>query len=244
LKGKYELDKLQTECDLNEEKLQYDLDLQIKTSEEIVAIKDKELEKAYEIIKSTNKNNTSLWIGVGFAAGIATSLLGGKKKAPPPPKPVDIFKRKGMDEVSVNSPISIVTEHVKSQTSFFPVPEEYEEQPHKWTNHWKITTPKGYSCLFIHPLNSPQLPFHSFSGIVDTDKHPLIINFPFVFKKDFEGVIPAGTPIIQIIPFKRDSWDLKVIDDKEFVPYEKTYEVFNPPFSWYKKYFWSKKEYR
>jgi hypothetical protein len=158
--------------------------------------------------------------------------------------PVDIFKRKGMDEVSVNSPISIVTEHVKSQTSFFPVPEEYEEQPHKWTNHWKITTPKGYSCLFIHPLNSPQLPFHSFSGIVDTDKHPLIINFPFVFKKDFEGVIPAGTPIIQIIPFKRDSWDLKVIDDKEFVPYEKTYEVFNPPFSWYKKYFWSKKEYR
>jgi len=74
LKGKYELDKLQTECDLNEEKLQYDLDLQIKTSEEIVVIKDKELEKAYEIIKSTNKNNTSLWIGVGFAAGIATSF--------------------------------------------------------------------------------------------------------------------------------------------------------------------------
>ncbi len=74
LKGKYDLDKLQTECDLNEEKLQYDLDLQIKTSEEIIAIKDKELEKAYDIIKSTNKNNTSLWIGVGFAAGIATSF--------------------------------------------------------------------------------------------------------------------------------------------------------------------------
>jgi len=158
--------------------------------------------------------------------------------------PVDVFKRKGMDHVIVDSSVSIVTEHVKSQTSFFPVPEEYEEQPHKWTHHWKITTPKGYSCLFIHPLNSPQLPFHSFSGIVDTDKHPIIINFPFVFKKDFEGTIPAGTPIIQIIPFKRDSWDLKVIDNKEFVPYEKTYEVFNPPYSWYKKYFWSKKEYR
>jgi hypothetical protein len=74
LKGKYDLDKLQTECDLNEEKLQYDLELQIKTSEEIISIKDKELEKTYDIIKSTNKNNTSLWIGVGFAAGIATSF--------------------------------------------------------------------------------------------------------------------------------------------------------------------------
>jgi len=74
LKGKYDLDKLQTECDLNEEKLQYDLDLQIKTSEEILAIKDKELEKTYEIIKSTSKKNTSLWIGVGFVAGIATSF--------------------------------------------------------------------------------------------------------------------------------------------------------------------------
>jgi len=74
LKGKYDLDKLQTECDLNTEKLEYDLELQTKTSEKIIEIKDKELEKAYEIIKSTSKKNTSLWIGVGFVAGIATSF--------------------------------------------------------------------------------------------------------------------------------------------------------------------------
>ena len=39
-----------------------------------LTIKDKELEKTYEIIKSTSKKNTSLWIGVGFAAGLATSF--------------------------------------------------------------------------------------------------------------------------------------------------------------------------
>lgn len=160
------------------------------------------------------------------------------------PLTVDVFKRKGKDEAIVRSDISVVSKHYITQTSFFPTPEEYEPQPQKWINQWKIQTPKGYSCLFIHPLNSPQLPFHSFSGIVDTDKHPLVIHFPFVFRKDFEGTIPAGTPIIQVIPFKRDSWDLKIIDDKEFVEYEKQHEVFNPPFSWYKKHAWSKKEYR
>ena len=74
VKAKYELDKLQTTCDLNEEKLQYDLDTHIKTSKQIIEIKDKELEKAYEIIKNNSKKNTSLWLGLGFAAGVATSF--------------------------------------------------------------------------------------------------------------------------------------------------------------------------
>jgi hypothetical protein len=157
---------------------------------------------------------------------------------------VDVFKRKGEEKFSVDSQIPIVTQHLKVQTSFFPTHKIYDEQPYKWTNHWEIKTPKGYSCLFIHPLNSPQLPFHSFSGVVDTDTHPVAINFPFVIEKDFDGVIPAGTPIIQIIPFKRDSWESKVIDDKDHVEIPRFFEVFNPPYSWYKRTSWSKKVYR
>jgi hypothetical protein len=47
------------------------------------------------------------------------------------------------------------------------------------------------------------------SGIVDsTILHEGSI--PFFIKKGFEGIIPAGTPILQIIPFKKDNWTSKV----------------------------------
>jgi hypothetical protein len=98
--------------------------------------------------------------------------------------------------------------------------------------------------LFIHPLNSGDTPFHSFSGIVDTDKHPVTVNFPFLIRKDFEGNIPAGTPMIQVIPFKRDKWESKVIDNKEFTEPKEFYRIFNPPFGQYKRNWWTKKEFR
>ena len=98
--------------------------------------------------------------------------------------------------------------------------------------------------MFVHPLNSGDSPFHSFSGIVDTDKHPVTINFPFVIKKDFNGTIHAGTPIIQIIPFRREAWESKIVDDKEFVEDKNFYKMFNPPYAIYKKNWWTKKEFR
>lgn len=43
---------------------------------------------------SNGDENSYCWLPLAMAgAGIASSLLGGKKKAPAPPKPVDIFKR-------------------------------------------------------------------------------------------------------------------------------------------------------
>ena len=36
-----------------------------------------------------------------------------------------------------------------------------------------------------------------------------MINFPFFIKEGFTGLIPYGTPIVQIIPFKRDDWKSK-----------------------------------
>jgi hypothetical protein len=158
--------------------------------------------------------------------------------------PVDVYKAKNVVKFGERFDIQFVSEHFKSQTEAYPVPEEFDDQPYKWINPWKITTPKGYSCLFIHPLNAGDTPFHSFSGIVDTDKHPLTVNFPFVIKKDFEGSIPAGTPMIQVIPFKRDSWVSEIIDDKEFVEDKHFYRIFNPPYGSYKKNWWSKKEFK
>jgi hypothetical protein len=141
-----------------------------------------------------------------------------------------------------HSEIEVVSRHHTSQTDGMEVPEGFSAIPHKWINQWHIKTPKGYSCLFIHPLNSPNLPFYSFSGVVDTDKHPVVINFPFILKRDFKGVIPAGTPLIQIIPFKRDDWE-SVIDEDHTHFYPKSYEVEMPPYAWYKRKWWSRKRY-
>jgi hypothetical protein len=82
----------------------------------------------------------------------------------------------------------------------------YEELSFNWMPQWSIKTPKGYSSFFVHPLNRPDLPFYTLDGVIDTDSWGVAGNHPFLLKKDWEGIIPVGTPIIQIIPFKREPW--------------------------------------
>lgn len=157
--------------------------------------------------------------------------------------PVDIHYDAEKKQFSSASQIELVSPHVKSQTEDVVLQEEWDDQPWKWINNWYIKTPKGYSCLFIHPLNRDDLPFNSFTGVVDTDKHPVTVHFPFVIRKDFSGVIPAGTPLIQVIPFKRDDWTMSVEDEKPY-RYFLEHEVFSDPLGWYRHKFWSKKKYQ
>ena len=140
------------------------------------------------------------------------------------------------------SSVEVLSRHHDSQINGVDISAEYVPIPWKWINHWFIKTPKGYSCLFVHPLNRTDLPFYSLTGVVDTDKHPVITNFPFVVKEGFSGVIPAGTPLIQVIPFKRDDWEAD-IDDAHSYYYPKSYEVEMPPYAWYKRKWWSRKRY-
>lgn len=81
----------------------------------------------------------------------------------------------------------------------------YNEYAYKFSSPYVIQTPPGYSCIFTHPFNQIS-PFLTLTGVVDTDKHPLAVQFPFLMLKNYEGHIKAGTPIVQIIPFKRDEW--------------------------------------
>jgi len=143
-----------------------------------------------------------------------------------------------------NAVFEVVSHHAPSQTADVVIPDEFNSMPYKWINNFHIKTPKGYSCLFIHPQNREDLPFHCFSGIVDTDKHPVVVNFPFVIRDDFEGVIPAGTPLIQIIPFKRESWSMSVDDNGKAYDYPMQHEVFTHPLGWYRQKFWSKKKFQ
>lgn len=106
-----------------------------------------------------------------------------------------------------------ITMHPISQLGDMPVSDEFIKYAYKWGNQYVIKTPPGYSVLFTHPLNYHYLPFYTLSGVVDTDTYIMPVLFPFMMKNNFSGVIPAGTPVVQIVPFKRDDWKSNVYDN-------------------------------
>ncbi len=115
----------------------------------------------------------------------------------------------------------------------------------KIINPWAIRTPKGYSCLFLPPVHGGNGFFTIVEGFVDTDKYNAPVNFPFVINDtNFEGLIPAGTPICQVIPVKRDSWKMSIGEEKELNIYKKTDVTLRSRFfDRYKNLFWNRKEY-
>jgi len=115
----------------------------------------------------------------------------------------------------------------------------------KWNNPYAITTPPGYSVLFTQPMHRQSVST-ILEGIVDTDTYKAPVNFPFVLKDTkWEGIIPAGTPMAQVIPFKRESWKHNIGSDKERQEQEKIGRKLRTLFfNSYKQQFWSRKEYR
>ena len=87
----------------------------------------------------------------------------------------------------------------------------YGSIPLKWHNPWVIETPKGYSCYFVSPFNRMEDRFKLFDGVVDTDNYYNYINFPFIWTAgEGEYLIQKGTPMVQVIPFKRDTYQPEI----------------------------------
>jgi hypothetical protein len=162
--------------------------------------------------------------------------------------PADVMVSKaddGTSQINWLTNVDFITTHDVFQTAEFPIPNEYEFLPFKFMNFFLIKTPPGYSSLFVHPLNRPDLPFMSFSGFVDTDTHDVGIHFPFLLRKDFEGVIEKGTPIIQVIPIKRDEWQSDVSKTaKASESFAKIEKYFSYVTRAYKKLAWHRKIYK
>lgn len=112
-----------------------------------------------------------------------------------------------------------------------------------FTQAWKfrlgLLVPKGYSLLFTQPLNHTELNTYTTSGVVDADGGMSSGGLPFSIRDEFEGVIKRGTPIVQIIPFKRDNWELEKLDSKP--NYFKLWSPRNSLSGWYKQNIWKKK---
>ena len=120
------------------------------------------------------------------------------------------------------------------------------ENAGKFHNKWLIRTPPGYSCLFTQPMNRyGEDRFKIIDGIVDTDTYINTINFPFILnKRDKQFLIKKGEPMVQVIPFKRESWKMW----SGFYYEKKHRQTLNLLLSeWvdkYKKFFWNKKSFK
>jgi hypothetical protein len=130
-------------------------------------------------------------------------------------------------------------------SQFIPPPTGYSNIVFKYLSTWIPHTPPGYSTLFTSPFGYRDLPFHAIPAIVDTDKSQLELIPPMWCKEGFEGIVEAGTPLIQLTPFKRTNWkaefdylkngEYKILEDKNF-----NKNIINN----YIKNHWSKKSYK
>ena len=111
---------------------------------------------------------------------------------------------------------------------------------------WVVKTQPGYSTLYL-PLQHHELsPLFPISAIIDSDEYPSNGLMSFLVKKDFKGFINKGTPLMQVVPFKRQDFVSEFIETQEAVDklnglLSILMTFFN---SGYKKLFWHKKSYR
>lgn len=100
----------------------------------------------------------------------------------------------------------VFQQHGEAAKEIVPPP-GYTNIVYKYNNCWIPQTPKGYSCLITSPVGHHDLVFKAIPAIVDTDNSTTELVFPVWVKSGFEGIVEKGTPLVQIIPFKRDNWE-------------------------------------
>lgn len=123
-----------------------------------------------------------------------------------------------------------------------PVPVGYSDVHYTWYNPYVLKLPPGYSAIIMHPSNRFDLPFHTLTGVLDNEI--IVGNLPFFLKEGFEGLIEKGTPLYQIIPFKREPWAAQLDDSIQVI--EKEHDKGLTTFfnDYYRNHIWNRKEFK
>lgn len=129
------------------------------------------------------------------------------------PCDVEFYEENGNIKVKVLDELNKDFIQIRPPMYQFTPPMGYHESHFAWWSDWAVKVPEGYSVLYSQPFNRFELPFMTTSGIIDNDKVNLPGTMPFFVVKGFTGVIPAGTPYAQMLPFKRESWESTVDAD-------------------------------
>jgi hypothetical protein len=138
-----------------------------------------------------------------------------------------------------------VSSHPMIQVGKYPHNSIHKINLPKFISNWTIKTEPGYSCLFLPPMHRESC-FSVLPAIVDTDTFDFPISFPFTMTDpNFEGTIEAGTPMVQVIPFKRDEWSMEYeVNHRSASTHPDFLKLRTKMFDGYKSIFWSKKEYK
>lgn len=121
------------------------------------------------------------------------------------------YDQQGVIDVKISDPMYEMFASRRPPMDQFQHPMGYDEHHFAWWADWGLATPDGYSVLYTNPFNRYELPFITTNGIIDTDKENLSGMIPFFLVKGWTGILPAGTPYAQIIPFKRENWESEVV---------------------------------
>ena len=106
----------------------------------------------------------------------------------------------------------VFASHLKEQYSSYPIDTGvYHKDLIRIHPLYSVGTEKGYSCLFTQPVHSDPTPLQVFSAVIDTDRFISDGHFSFTVKKGFRGIIKQGTPLVQVIPFKREAFTSEVV---------------------------------
>lgn len=128
-------------------------------------------------------------------------------------------------------------------TQLLPVPAGHLPDRLAWKVPFHIQTPSGYSALLLQPINRFDLPFTTLGGVVDTDSTMASGGIPFFIQSSFEGIIKRGTPIIQVIPFKRDNWCFEEDNEIKLTGQKNQQNSISVISGWYKQNIWKRKTY-
>ncbi len=113
------------------------------------------------------------------------------------------------------------------------------KQYFKIAQPWMVKTPPGYSCLFQQPFYHFEERYQLLPAIVDTDLHDLNVEIPGYLLTNESVKIESGTPLVQVIPFKRDNWH----SNMKVASFGKS-KLANFPNKGYQREFHSKKNYK
>lgn len=164
------------------------------------------------------------------------------------PLPVDLHVSKNEDgtlriEYDETDLGEIIHERPEALGYMMPRPVGFASNHLTFKAPWGWQTPKGFSVLVTHPFNREELPFHTITAFMDSDEFIASGNIPFFIKDGFEGIIPSGTPIAQLMPIKRYNW--KMIKNDQTLQKKAAYHgrLARDPEYGYKKVMWNRKEY-
>jgi len=141
----------------------------------------------------------------------------------------------------------VLSSHGEEQVHGCPHVDSYEygHMPLKFESPWIVTTPLGYSCIFMAPFYFNEERFQILPAIVDTDVYYNHINFPFLWDSNKYALLEKGLPLVQVIPFRRHDWESSIsYGDIDAQKHHKTKNGLGSYMkNAYKLMFWKRKKY-